>query len=769
MSSFGLVIIILILSAAASAQTIDDVFDTNVVKEIRLAVDPNDWQTFLANPGSNTYYPADFQWGTLTVRHIGIRQRGGSTRNGIKPSIRLDFNRYESSQTFLSLKSLGLKNNEQDASQIKDRIVMEVFARLGVPVPRDVSATVYVNGDYYGLFSVVEPVDKDFLQRAFKENDGYLYSYNDTTNYHFEYLGADPSLYVPRFFEPQTHTNNPKADQIVAMIRTMNTASDADFAKAMAPYINLSFFMKELAIEDFMAETDGILTGMNNFDMYRLLSGVSQIIPNDKDLTFGGPPTNPNRPQSPLLGNAGKNVLIRRALNVPEARDSYFNTIMALRQLSGAGGWLETEIVRIYSQIRSAVLADTKKQCFTGAISAPCANSQFEAEIAADLQFARQRGDFVQSQVAQLSQRQVYAFNERGGMLVTTSSTSSSIASMASMLAGYGLIDPDISTPRPDAVAIFSYRQGGVVVSETSVPASAAIRHGTIYVDVASNGARTGVAIANPGPNNATLTFSFTDANGNAFGQNTLVVNAGTQIAKFVDQAPFNSGVVKAVLTFDSTDPVFVTALRGLTNERSDFILSTLPVVDSSVVMSTLVIPHLADGGGWTTHVVLINPSTDTMRGSLQFVDQQTHAVTNTVNYTIPPQSYFRFQTAGTASSTQSGFVRIIPANNGTTPAAFGIFSFRQNGVTVSEAALTAVPGSTAYRVYAENGSAIQTGIAIANLSSDPITVNLEATTLTGEPAGLSGALTIPGNDRLRHSSRRFRVLRASTPHSRVC
>src|SRR5438034_11754511 len=107
---------------------------------------------------------------------------------------------------------------------------------------------------------------------------------------------------------------------------------------------------------------------------------------------------------------------------------------------------------------------------------------------------------------------------------------------------GYGLVDPESSTPGADAVAICSYRQGGVVVSETSVAASAVIRHGTIYVDVTNGGARTGVAIANPGPNNATLTFSFTDANGNAFGQNTLVVNAGTQIAKFVDQAPFNSG-----------------------------------------------------------------------------------------------------------------------------------------------------------------------------------------------------------------------------------
>jgi hypothetical protein len=59
------------------------------------------------------------------------------------------------------------------------------------------------------------------------------------------------------------------------------------------------------------------------------------------------------------------------------------------------------------------------------------------------------------------------------------------------------------------------------------------------------------------------------------------------------------------------------------------------------------------------------------------------------------------------------------------------------------------VPGSTAYRVYAENSSTIQTGIAVANLSSDPITVNLDATTLAGESTGLNAALTIPGNGQI--------------------
>src|SRR5207247_520693 len=103
-----------------------------------------------------------------------------------------------------------------------------------------------------------------------------------------------------------------------------NTASDADFATAMAPYLDLQLFMKHLAVEDYIGETDGILTGMNNFYFYRFENkNLSQFIPHDKDLTFGGPPNKVDRYANPFLTLASKNVLIRRAMNVPEVRNAY--------------------------------------------------------------------------------------------------------------------------------------------------------------------------------------------------------------------------------------------------------------------------------------------------------------------------------------------------------------------------------------------------------------------------------------------------------------
>ena len=226
---------------------------------------------------------------------------------------------------------------------------------------------------------------------------------------------------------------------------------------------------------------------------------------------------------------------------------------------------------------------------------------------------------------------------------------------------------------------------------------------------------------------------------------------AGTQIAQFVDEhiRSGDFGSRKAVLTFDSSSPVFVGAFRALTNERSEFIASALPVIDSNISQGTILIPQFADGGGWTTQIVMINSSTQIMRGDLQFVDQETRAVTNSLSYSIAPQGYYSFQSAGTGLSTQSGFVRVVPLNSGNAPGTFAIFSARKSGITVTETVLPATAGSTSYRVYTENSPTVQTAIIIANPSVDPVTVTVEATTLSGASVNLTGLLTIPGNGQI--------------------
>ena len=102
----------------------------------------------------------------------------------------------------------------------------------------------------------------------------------------------------------------------------------------------------------------------------------------------------------------------------------------------------------------------------------------------------------------------------------------------------------------------------------------------------------------------------------------------------------------------------------------------------------------------------------------------------------------------------QSGSVKLIPAAGARTPVGLGIFSFRKNNITVSEAGVPAIRAGAAFRLYSEASGffstqqvgSVQTGVAIVNTGSTAATVNFELTRLNGAPAGLAGVETIPAN-----------------------
>src|SRR5262245_19540882 len=123
MRRFGLSFsLTLFIAATAAAQTQTDLFDDTVMHEIRLEMKPSDWTTLKQDYADNSYYPANFKWRNVLVEDIGIRSRGTGSRSPIKPSLRVDFDRYEDTQKFLGLKSLILRANTQDPSMLHERL-----------------------------------------------------------------------------------------------------------------------------------------------------------------------------------------------------------------------------------------------------------------------------------------------------------------------------------------------------------------------------------------------------------------------------------------------------------------------------------------------------------------------------------------------------------------------------------------------------------------------------------------------------------------------
>ena len=328
---------------------------------------------------------------------------------------------------------------------------------------------------------------------------------------------------------------------------------------------------------------------------------------------------------------------------------------------------------------------------------------------------------------------------------------------------GYARIEPDDLNTTPSGVAIFGLRQGGVLISEAGVPASAPILSGRIYAEV-NESLNTGLAIANPNGQDAVISYYFSDETRDRFGENEMTIPAGGHISAFLTETPFNAvSPINGTFTFSSNVAVAAIALRGLTNARSEFLMTTLPVSPLTARTNEIVyFPHFADGEGWITEVILVNPTDDAMTGTVEFLGQGSSIadaapVNVTINsqtaatfsYSIPGRSSRRLQTAGTNIPVRVSSVRARPTEGGMSPAGLSVISFKVGSTTTVEAGVPAAETGQAFRVYAETSGtdpSIQTGIALVNPADSSVSVLYELLELDGTSTGLTGAVSVAGN-----------------------
>jgi sugar lactone lactonase YvrE len=345
-----------------------------------------------------------------------------------------------------------------------------------------------------------------------------------------------------------------------------------------------------------------------------------------------------------------------------------------------------------------------------------------------------------------------FAIGDRAGIAFATDGRSTSIRT------GYGIVQADPTSTAASGLAIYSYRSGTSLVSETSISTTSPLRSGRIYAEV--NGPLdTGIAIANPNNQNATIQFFFTDLSGNDAGAGSTTVGAGQQIARFLGTDPFKTfagSLFQGTFTFTSDVPVAVVAIRGLLNERQEFLMSTLPVVDITVPPASgpVVIPHFSSGGGWSTEILLVNPTDGSISGNAEFRDEA-GATANVIPYAIAPRSSQKIPSTGARPTTMNGSVRVIPSM-GAAPSALVVFSYRPGAITISEAGVS-LASSTAFRMYAESSGnvgqsgSIQSGMAVTNIARTPASITLELTNLDGSTTGLPAPVTesLPPNGHL--------------------
>jgi len=391
------VAVVVCMAGGAVAQTADDFFNPDVLQRVDMWMHSTDWDKLKAAFQENTYYPADVTWNGQTVYNVGIRSRGLGSRSGTKPGLRVDVDRYSKDLTFLGLKSFVLDNLTQDKSGVRETVAMRFFTRMGIPTPRETHTRLYVNGNYAGLYALVESVDKTMMGRVFGsigdnvQNDGYLFEYNYVIGrpWRFEYEGSALGPYKQSF---DIKTNESKGDSAIwgpieELVRLVNSTAAASFQQTVGARLDLPAFVRYIAVQNFVAQNDGFngYDGMNNFYFYRLENSTSHVfIAWDEDNAFLSP-------DFQITTRLGDNVLTRNTLQVPAFNSQYYSVL--LEAATSASDWLQQETQRQLGMIAAAMQEDTLK---------PYSNAEHAADRDTMLAFAPARVTYVRCEVAKV-------------------------------------------------------------------------------------------------------------------------------------------------------------------------------------------------------------------------------------------------------------------------------------------------------------------------------------------------------------------------------
>jgi len=283
---------ILLQSTILHAQG-ENLFNDDIVHEIYLSFEEDDfWETLRSNYDDNypnvPYIMANAVIDGETVDSIGVRLKGFSSYwvATDKKSIKLDFNEFVAGKKYDGLRKVNVNNGEGDPAVQRDKLCYDIMRQAGVDAPRTSYTKVYLNDTFWGLYLLVEQVDKTFLNDNFGSAEGNLFK--NMGNSDLEWQGSNIATYQETF-ELKTDPQDGAWESFVNLIDVINNSSDANFKAAIEEVFDVDLYLKVLAVDVASQNWDSYLDHGRNFYLYENPeTGKFQWIPWDYNLAMGG-------------------------------------------------------------------------------------------------------------------------------------------------------------------------------------------------------------------------------------------------------------------------------------------------------------------------------------------------------------------------------------------------------------------------------------------------------------------------------------------------
>ncbi len=353
------------------------IFKRAAVDEYELVFTASNWQALQNDPFG--YVPGTLKLGSETYENVGIRYKGNSSFGCVPPPkkpFKVDFNRYVSSQRFHGVKKLNFSNNLWDPSMLRERLAYGTFGAAGCPAGRTSHVKLYVSapGTYdrelFGVYVMIEQVDKEYLTDRFHNDGGNLYK-AAMWGGDLKWLGSDPTPYRGCYDKKSNESADDWSD-LIHFLDVLNNTADVDFKTEIEKVFNIPGFLSYLAANTALSSLDSVAGRNCNFYLYNNpATGRFEFLPWDLNEAFGNHtlPRDNGLTADEMLTldiydptSTGDHILIERLLNVPEYMSDYLSRLRALVEGYFSPTAMHAEIDRVYNLIKADVYLDIYKE-----------------------------------------------------------------------------------------------------------------------------------------------------------------------------------------------------------------------------------------------------------------------------------------------------------------------------------------------------------------------------------------------------------------------
>jgi len=244
--------------------TAADLFQVRQIPHFAFTLPADRWDWLQRHAVDETYEAATLTFEGAPAGRVGLRFKGGLgtlyrciASNGDftcpRLSMKLKFSEYDEDRRFFGLKRLNLHAMVLDPSQIRERLSYDLLQAMGIIASRHSWATVSVNGEDHGLFSMVEEVDGRFTDERWPgRGDGNLYK------------GVWPTTTRAADYELGLQTNEEvvdpaKHDAFIEFAAYLHSALPGERRFAAEPFVDLDQIARVFAFLDAVNGWDGPL------------------------------------------------------------------------------------------------------------------------------------------------------------------------------------------------------------------------------------------------------------------------------------------------------------------------------------------------------------------------------------------------------------------------------------------------------------------------------------------------------------------------------